>query len=104
MSLLNIVVDNIRKIYSLQDKCAYCTQLHDEHFNINNIAEFACSVSVNLDIDNWFLFAGDNYFALEVNECFMIVYFAVDRVDKCTEFVIRRCNSDYEFKLVLDAI
>ena len=64
---------------------------------ISNIAELACSISSKLSLENWFLCANDNYFVLEIEDKYMIVYFADDRLDNDTEIVIRRCNNNIEY-------
>lgn len=106
MTSVQIIVEEIKKVYSISKDFAvgsYC--FHEPlDIDISDIAEFACSVSSKLDIENWFLFANKNYFVLEIDDKYMVIYFANDRNDNATEFVIRRCNNNIEYENLLLAI
>lgn len=108
MTSLQIIIDEIKKVYAIDDDyavgsyCFYDNSMID--IDIYNIAEFACSVSSKLGMGNWFLCADRNYFVLEIDDKYMVVYFADDRFDDYTEFVIRRCNNDQEFADMMLAI
>jgi hypothetical protein len=105
-SSIQLIVDEIKKVYAITDDFAVGSYCFYEPLDIDikNIAEFACSVSSKLDLENWFLQAEANYFVLEIDDKFIVVYFADDRLDDATEFVIRRCNNDQEFADVMLAI
>jgi hypothetical protein len=105
-SSIQILVDEIKKVYAIADDYAvgsYCFY-EPMDIEIKNIAEFASSVSSKLDLENWFLCAYGNYFVLEIDDKFVVVYIADDRFDDATEFVIRRCNNDQEFADMMLAI
>ena len=107
MTFVKIFVEDIKKIFASKDKHAVGSyRLKDpSEINISELAEFACSVPRDLDIENWFLCATDNYFVLEIDDKFIVVYFADDVPIECgIEYVIRKCNSEEEYNLVIDAI
>ena len=106
MTPIQIIVNEIKKVYAISKDFAVGSYCFYEplDIDINNIAEFACSVSSNLDLENWFLCANGNYFVLEIDDKYMVVYFANDRLDNATEFVIRRCNNNIEYQDVISAI
>jgi hypothetical protein len=106
MNSVQFIVDEIKKIYAIKKDFAIGSYCFNEPLDIDirNIAEFACSVSLKLDLENWFLCADDNYFVLEIDDRFMVVYFADDRNDNATEFVIRRCNNIEEYNDAILAI
>ena len=105
MTSIQFIVDEIKKIYAIKDDYAVGSYFKKSfEIDINNIAEFACSVSSKLDLENWFLCANQNYFVLEIDERYIIVYFANDRLDNNTEFVIRRCNNNQEYIDIILAI
>jgi hypothetical protein len=106
MTSIQIIIREIKKIYEINEEFAVGSYCFYEplDININDIAEFACSVSYNLGLDNWFVCANNNYFVLEIDNRYMIIYFADDRFDDATEFVIRRCNTDDEYKEIILAI
>ena len=96
---------SLKKIYAIKDDYAVGSYFKKSfEIDINNIAEFACCVSSKLDLENWFLCANQNYFVLEIDERYIIVYFANDRLDNNTEFVIRRCNNNQEYIDIILAI
>jgi hypothetical protein len=101
MTSIQFIVDEIKKVYIMKTEHSFDTYFFKETIDIDNIGEFACSVSLNLDWENWVLCANKNYFVLEIDDKYMIVYFADDRQDNATEFVIRRCNNMEEY---IDAI
>jgi len=99
MSSIQIIVDEIKKVYAIADDYAtgsYCFY-EPLDFPTINIVKFACAVSEKLEMGNWFLCADRNYFVLEIDDKFIVVYIADDRYDDATEFIIRRCNNDQEF-------
>ena len=106
MTSVQIIVDEIKKVYAISKDFAvgsYC--FHEPmDIDIRDIAEFACSVSSKLDLENWFLCANGNYFVLEIDDRYMVIYFANDRNDNATEFVIRRCNNNIEYQDLMSAI
>lgn len=106
MTSIQIIVDEIKKIYAIIDDYAVGSYYYNKPLDIDitNIGEFACSVSSKLDLENWFVCAQENYFVLEINEKYIIVYFANDRLDNSTEFVIRRCNNNQEYMDIILAI
>lgn len=104
MTFVEILVEKIKKVYAITDEFAVGSYIYIEPLDKSNLAEFACSVSSKLGMENWFLCAEKNHFVLEIDECFMVVYFADDRLDNATEFVVRRCNTEEEYQVVLDAI
>lgn len=107
MTSVKILVEDIKKVFAIKDKHAVGSyRLKDATaINISELAEFACSVSRDLGIENWFLCATTNYFVLEIDDKFIVVYFADDvPVDCGIEYVIRRCNSEEEYNLVIGAI
>ena len=106
MTSVKIIVDEIKKVYAIKNDYAVGSYCFYEplDIDINNIAEFACLVSFKLDLENWFLCANENYFVLEIDNKYIVVYFANDRYDNATEFVIRRCNNNKEYNQVILAI
>lgn len=104
MTFVEIIVEKIKKVYAIADEFAVGSYIYAEPMDKSNLAEFACSVSAKLNMENWFLCAEKNYFVLEIDERFMVVYFADDRLDDATEFVVRRCNTEEEYQVVLSAI
>jgi hypothetical protein len=106
MTSVQIIVDEIKKVYAITNEFAVGSYCFKEPLDIDirNIAEFACLVSSKLGLDNWFLCANGNYFVLEIEDRYMVVYFADDRYDNATEFIIRRCNTDEEYDDVIMAI
>lgn len=107
MTSVKIFVEDIKRIFASKDKHAVGSyRLKDAAaIDISELAEFACSVSRDLDIENWFLCATNNYFVLEIDDKFIVVYFADDvPIDCGIEYVIRRCNSEEEYNLVISAI
>jgi hypothetical protein len=106
MNSVQFIVDEIKKVYAIKKDFAIGSYCFYEPLDIDirNIAEFACLVSLKLDLENWFLCADENYFVLEIDERFMVVYFADDRSDNATEFVIRRCNNIDEYNDAISAI
>jgi hypothetical protein len=106
MTSVQIIVDEIKKVYAISKDFAvgsYC--FHEPlDIDISDIAEFACSVSSKLNLENWFLCANRNYFVLEIDDKYIVVYFANDRIDNATEFVIRRCNNNIEYQDLMLAI
>jgi hypothetical protein len=106
MASIKFVVDEIKKIYSISKDFAVGSYYFNEPMDIDirDIAEFACSVSSKLDLENWFLCANKNYFVLEIDDKYIVVYFADDRIDNATEFVIRRCNNNDEYNNLMLAI
>jgi len=104
MTFVEILVEKIKKVYAITDDFAVNSYIYTEPMDKSNLAEFACSVSSKLGMENWFLCADKNYFVLEIDERFMVVYFADDRLDNATEFVVRRCNTEEEYQIVLTAI
>lgn len=97
MTSIQFFVDEIKKIYEIPNDFAVGSYYFQEPMTID-IGEFACSVSSKLNLENWFLCASNNYFVLEIQDKYMLVYFADDRNDNATEFVIRRCNTDTEYQ------
>lgn len=99
MTSIQIIVERIKNVYAIKKTYASGSYYFIEPLDIdmNNLAEFACSVSLNLGLENWFLDAKKNYFVLEIEDKYIIVYFADDRTDNATEFVIRRCNNYDEY-------
>jgi hypothetical protein len=99
MTSIQFFVDEIKKIYAITDDFAVGSYYFNESMSIeiSNIAELACSVSSKLNLENWFLCANDNYFVLEIDDKYIIVYFADDRIDDNIEIVIRRCNNNIEY-------
>jgi hypothetical protein len=106
MASIQFFVDEIKKIYSISKDFAVGSYYFNEpmDIDISDIAEFACSVSSKLDLENWFLCANGNYFVLEIDDKYIVVYFADDRIDNATEFVIRRCNNNDEYNNLMLAI
>ena len=106
MTSVQIIVDEIKKIYNISHEYAVGSYYFREPLDIDikNISEFACLVSLKLGLNNWFLCANENYFVLEIDDKFMVIYFADDRNDNATEFVIRRCNNNKEYNEVILAI
>jgi len=106
MTSIQFFVDEIKKIYAITDDFAVGSYYFRDPttIDISNIAEFACLISSKLSLENWFLCASSNYFVLEIDDKYMIVYFADDRFDNAIEFVIRRCNNNIEYQELLLAI
>jgi hypothetical protein len=105
MTSIQFIVDEIKKVYVMKTEHAFDTYFFKETIDIDNIGEFACSVSLKLDWENWVLCANENYFVLEIDDDkYIVVYFADDRNDNSTEFVIRRCNNMEEYNDAILAI
>jgi hypothetical protein len=105
MTSIQFIVDEIKKVYVMKTEHAFDTYFFKETIDIDNIGEFACSVSLKLDWENWVLCANENYFVLEIDDDkYIVVYFADDRHDNSTEFVIRRCNNIEEYNDAILAI
>jgi hypothetical protein len=103
MNSIQIIADEIKKVYAIKNDYAvgsYC--FHEPlDIDINDMAEFACSVSVKIGFENWVLCVNGNYFVLEIDDRYMVIYFADDRLDNATEFVIRRCNNYQEYNDII---
>lgn len=99
MSSIQILVDEIKKVYAIADDYATGSYVFYEPLDVStiDIAKFASAVSAKLEMGNWFLCADRNYFVLEIDDKFVVVYIVDDRYDDATEFIIRRCNNDQEF-------
>jgi hypothetical protein len=104
MTSVQFIADEIKKVYIMSEHYAFNTYILDTPNYIDNIGEFACSVSLKLNLENWLLCTNKNYFVLEIDDIYMIVYFADDRFDNITEFVIRRCNNEEEYNDAILAI
>ena len=106
MTSVQIIADEIKKVYAISNEYAvgsYC--FHEPlDIDINDMAEFACSVSLKLGFENWVFRVNGNYFVLEIDNRYIIVYFADDRFDNATEFVIRRCNNEQEYDQIILSI
>jgi len=101
MSHIDIIINMIKEVYYSSNEYTVNTyQFYNMYFE--NMAELGCSVCRKLGLDNWFVCADINYFALEIKDKYIIVYFEYNSI--LTDCVIRRCNNEKEFNEMILAI
>lgn len=99
MSFIDIITRKVEEVFAIKEEYAVGSHFFYEPIDVNlsNFGEIACIISQKLSIKNWFLTAYYNYFVFEIDDKYIIVYIANDRIDDTIEVVIRRCNNDQEF-------
>lgn len=98
MSNIDIIINEIKKVYYIKDTYAISSYLfyNSSEIDYYNLGEFGCKVSRKLNMNNWYLGSYDNYFILEINEKYFIIYFDNNKIKNTIEVIIRRCSSEIE--------
>jgi hypothetical protein len=106
MSDIDIIISEIKKVHYIKETYAISSHIfyNSSEIDYNNLGEFGCKISRKLNINNWYLGSYDNYFIIEINEKYFIIYFDNNKIKNTIEVVIRRCNSEselHEMKLAI---
>jgi hypothetical protein len=98
MDDINIIINEIKKVYNIKETYAISSYIFHNSIDIDyyNLGEFGCKISRKLNIENWFLGSNDNYFVLEINEKYFIIYFDNNKIKNSIEVIIRRFDSNKE--------
>jgi len=99
MSSLDIICAEIKKVFEIMDDYAIGQIVFTDPslINLNDIGEFASSVSSKLPFQNWFLCADNNYFVLEKDDKYVITYFDTVPLQNRVDVVVKRCNNEQEY-------
>jgi hypothetical protein len=98
MSDFDIIINEIKKVYYIKDTYAISSYIFYNSLDIDycNIGEFGCKISNKLNMNNWYLGSNDNYFVLEINEKYFIIYLDNNKIKNSIEIIIRRFDSNEE--------
>ena len=95
---IDIIINEIKKVYYITDTYAISSHIFYNSLDIDyyNLGEFGCKISNKLNMNNWYLGSNDNYFVIEINEKYFIIYFDNNKIKNTIEVIIRRFNSNEE--------